>query len=143
MAVSIVLADDNKLIRKSLKALLETETGLAVIGEARDGVEALRQVKTLKPDVLVLDLMMPRISGLEVLARLQKGGAPTASVVLSIHNDPGYIEESLRLNARAYISKDAPPEDLIAAIISAATGRGYDCRRQKQTPDDFEALAAG
>ena len=125
--INIVIADDSQLIRKSLVSLLESDPDFKVVGEARDGFEAVELVNRLHPRVLVLDLMMPRLSGLEVLGNLRQSNPQVASVVLSMHNNIGYVRETLRLNAKAYVPKDAPPEELIQAVREAAAGRNYLC----------------
>jgi DNA-binding NarL/FixJ family response regulator len=125
--INIVVADDNQLIRKILIALFNSEPDFKVVGEARDGFEAVNQVNRLHPDVLVLDLMMPGLKGLEVLAKLRQSNTQIASVILSMHTDLAYVRESLRLSAKAYVPKDAPPEELIQAVREAAAGRNFSC----------------
>lgn len=120
---NIVIADDNRLVRKILISILESEPDLKVIGEARDGFEAVRLVKSLQPDVLVLDLMMPGMNGLGVLAKLKQSNPQIGVVVLSMHTDLSYVRETVRLRANAYVPKDAPPEELIEAVTEAAAGR--------------------
>jgi DNA-binding NarL/FixJ family response regulator len=81
----------------------------------------------LHPDVLVLDLMMPGLKGLEVLEKLRQANSQIATVILSMHTDLAYVRESLRLCAKAYVPKDAPPEELIQAVRKAAAGRNFSC----------------
>lgn len=123
--LTIILADDHKVVRKGLRVLLSCEPDFQIIGEAENGKDALNLAESLKPDVIVLDLMMPEINGLEV-ARLvcQKPQHP-AIVILSMHSNEAYVVEALRLGAQAYILKEASPEDLVFGIREAFAGRRY------------------
>lgn len=123
--ISIVLADDHNIVRKGLQALLSTEADLKVVGEASDGLEALELVEKLKPDILVLDLMMGGVNGLEVIRQLGKKHPEVGIVVLSMHNDESYVLEALRSGARAYILKDNTMEELVYAIREVHAGRRY------------------
>ena len=116
--VNIILADDNRTIRKGLKVLLGSEPDFEVVAEAENGLQALEIVNLLKPDVLVLDLMMPGLSGLEVIRSLVKDTPQTLIVVLSMHANEAYVSEALRCGAKAYILKESPPEELLKAIRS-------------------------
>ena len=113
--INIILADDHQVVRKGLKALLASEPEFSVIGEANDGLEALQLAERLQPDVLVLDLMMAGINGLEVTRQLSKKIPKIAIVILSMHSNEAYVQESLRSGAKAYILKESPPEELIHA----------------------------
>lgn len=123
--IKIILADDHQVVRKGLKALLASEPELSVIGEANDGLEALQLAERLQPDVLVLDLMMAGINGLEVTRQLNKKFPKIAIVILSMHSNEAYVLESLRSGARAYILKESPPEELIHAVKEVFAGRRY------------------
>jgi two-component system, NarL family, response regulator NreC len=125
--LKIVLADDHKIVRKGLKALLSSEPDFRIVGEAENGLEALEQVEKLKPDVLVLDLLMPGMNGLEVTRTLCRQPCFTKIVILSMHSSEAYVMEALRLGARAYILKESPPEELITGIRQAAAGHLYLC----------------
>lgn len=122
---SIVLADDHHVVRQGLRALLESETGFRVIGEASDGVDAARMVENLKPDVLVLDLMMGGMNGLEVTRHVTKQSPSTNVVILSMYGSEGYVLEALRAGAKAYVLKESSSEELIRAVREAAGGRHY------------------
>lgn len=122
---TIVLADDHRLLRETLRAALEREADLAVVGEADDGVEALDMVMRLDPDVLVLDLAMPRMDGLEVLRRLQRDPRGTRVVVLSAYTDPALIAEAANAGGWAYISKGASTAELVGAVRDAVAGRRH------------------
>jgi two-component system, NarL family, response regulator NreC len=123
--VNIILAEDHKVVRKGLNALLSSEPDFKVVGEAESGQEALDLVEKLQPDILVLDLVMPGLNGLEVARILGRQPGRTRIVVLSMHNSDVYIYEALRLGALAYILKESPAEELIRGIREAASGRRY------------------
>ena len=122
---SIVLADDHLIVRKGLKAILSAEPDFNIVGEAGDGLEAVDLVARLEPDILVLDLMMPGINGLEAIRQIARKNLKTAIVVLSMHNSEAYVLEALRSGAKAYILKEAPPEELIRAIREVTAGHSY------------------
>jgi two-component system response regulator NreC len=123
--IKIVLADDHHIVRKGLKALLSNETDLEVVGEAANGLEAVGLVERLSPDILVLDLMMPKINGLEVTGIVVKKCPATGIVILSMHNNEGYIFEAFRSGAKAYVLKDNTAEELITAIRQVKDGKCY------------------
>ena len=124
-AISVVVADDHHIVRRGLRALLDGEADIRVVGEAADGLDAVAEVERLRPDVLVLDLMMPGINGLEVVRRVRHRESRTQVVMLSMYGDEGYILEALRNGAMAYVLKDADPRDLLTAVRDAASGRRY------------------
>ena len=123
--VRILLADDHRIVLGGLRALLNNEPDFQVVGEASNGVEALELVRTLDPDVLVMDLMMPVMSGLEATARLYRSHARVAVVILSMHNDRSYVLEAMRIGARAYVLKDNTSDELVLAVREAFAGRIY------------------
>jgi DNA-binding NarL/FixJ family response regulator len=120
-----LLADDHGIVRRGLRSLLETEPGLEVIGEAADGLEAVKLASELKPDILILDIGLPRLNGIDVAARVQKLEPPPWVIVLTMHTDESYILRALAAGARAYLLKDATDEDLLPAIRAAANARPY------------------
>jgi two-component system response regulator NreC len=123
--IKIILADDHQVVRKGLKALLSSEPDFNIVGEAGDGLETVQLVEQVLPDILVLDLMMSGINGLEVTRQLSKKGVKTGIVILSMHNNEAYVLEALRSGAKAYILKDSPPEELTRAIREVSSGRRY------------------
>jgi len=98
---------------------------LTVVAEASDGMEALRMVEEHQPDVLIIDIGMPKMNGIEVAARTQKLGRPPSVIILSMHSDESYITRALAAGARAYLLKDATDEDLLPAIRMVATGKPF------------------
>jgi two-component system, NarL family, response regulator NreC len=123
--LDIVLADDHKVVRKGLSALLSSESDFRIVGEAEDGLQALALVEKLQPDILVLDLVMPGLSGLEVTRSICCKPSHTRIVILSMHSNEAYVVEALRLGAQAYILKEAPPEELIKGIRQVAAGHRF------------------
>lgn len=123
--INIILADDHNIVRKGIRAILADESDFKVIGEAADGLEAINLVEKLEPDVLVLDLMMGGINGLEVTRQLHKKCPKTGIVVLSMHSNEAYVIEALRSGAKGYILKDNTTEDLARAIREVAAGHRY------------------
>lgn len=124
-AVTIVLADDHPLVRLGLQALLQAQADFCVVGEASDGLEALRVVEHLKPQVLVLDLQMPHLSGLPVLQQVSKRCPATRVIILSMHRDESYVIQALQHGAAAYVLKDANSTELVQAIRAVASGHRY------------------
>ncbi len=122
---TIVLADDHRIVRQGLRVLLTAEADFKVVGEAGDGREALELVKRLNPDVLVLDLMMPGLNGLEVARQLNKQASKVGVVVLSMHDDEGFVLEALANGVSAYVLKDSNSSDLVQAVREVAAGRRY------------------
>jgi two-component system, NarL family, response regulator NreC len=122
---TLFLADDHQIVRQGLRALLATVGDFRLVGEAGDGPATLRDVIRLRPDVLVMDLMMPGMSGLEVARKLKAAAARTRIVVLSMHSDDAYVVEALRSGATAYVVKEAGAEALLQAIRHAARGERY------------------
>jgi DNA-binding NarL/FixJ family response regulator len=120
----VLLADDHGIVRRGLRSLIE-EAGLSVVAEASDGLEALRLTEEHHPDLLVLDIGMPRLNGIEVAARSQKLDRPPRVVILSMHADESYIIRALAAGAKAYLLKDATDEDLVPALRAVAAGKPF------------------
>ena len=123
--LTIVLADDHHVGRDGLRVLLERELDCSVVGEAGDGQEAVALVERLRPDLLIADLMMPGLTGLEVSRRVRQVAPATRVVVLSMHADESYVREALRAGATAYVLKDSLSSDFVTAVRQAAAGRRY------------------
>ncbi len=124
-ATTIVLGDDHTIVLKGLRALLESVPGFTVIGEATDGLKVANLVERLRPDVLVLDIVMPGLGGFDIARRLTKRVPKTHIVMLSMYSTEAYVSEALRSGASAYVLKDATADDLVTAIREAAAGRRY------------------
>jgi DNA-binding NarL/FixJ family response regulator len=124
-AVKIVLAEDHQIVRQGFRALLEAEPDFCVIGEATDGVEAVQLAERLQPDVMVVDLMMPGLSGLEVTARVGQLSPRTRVVILSAFDSEAYVVEALRNGAAGYVLKKSSATDLAHALREAVAGRRY------------------
>lgn len=122
---TIVLADDHHLVRQALRAVLKGEPDFSVIGEAGDGLEAVQLVERLQPDVLVLDLMMPGLNGLEATRQLSQRSPWTRVIILSMHSSEAYVLEALRHGAAGYVLKASSAADLIKAVREVAAGRHY------------------
>ncbi len=118
--IRILIVDDHPQIRESLQALFETKDGLAVIGQARNGQEALVKCAELMPDVILMDLEMPVMDGLTATRMLQRQEACPAIIILSAHTDPGWIDKILQAGACAFVSKTDGPDRIIQAIRHAA-----------------------
>src|ERR1044071_7514140 len=125
MKASILLADDHPIVRNGLQVVLSAEPDLRVIGEAVDGLEALRLADRHKPDVLVLDLAMPGMDGLEVIRQIRKRSPRTRVVVLSMYKNEAYVWEALKNGAIGYVLKDSVPTDIVAAVREALANRSY------------------
>jgi DNA-binding NarL/FixJ family response regulator len=123
--LTIVLADDHSVVRAGLRSLLERELACTVVGEAGNGPEALALVERLQPSLLVVDLMMPGLSGLEVARQARQTAPATRIVILSMHADESYVREALRVGVTAYVLKEALSTDFLYALQQAANGRRY------------------
>jgi two-component system response regulator NreC len=125
MTVSIVLADDHHIVRKGLRALLESEKDFRVIGEATDGLDTVKIVSDLTPDILVLDLMMPGLNGLDVARQIRQRGLKTRVVVLSMHANEAYVLEALKNGVSGYVLKNADMAEIVGAIRQVVAGSRY------------------
>lgn len=123
--ISIVLADDHVLVRKGIVAMLESEEEIDVVGEAGNGAEALASAKSLHPDILLLDIRMPEMNGLEAAARLKNFSPATKAVILSMHDSEEYVLEALRAGAYGYLLKDTDKSEFIKALRQIHGGSKY------------------
>src|SRR5437667_3340218 len=123
--ISIVLAEDHQVVREALRLLLEGVPDFSVLGEESDGLRVADLVDRLRPDVVVVDLMMPGLGGLEVTRRVTKRTPGTRVVILSMHGESAYVWEGLNNGASAYVLKDAGAACLAQAVREAAAGRRY------------------
>lgn len=122
---TILIADDHPLILKGLKKLLEGEHEFRVVGSATKGEEAIRLVKHHQPDMLILDLMLPDMNGLEVLKQVKQIAPQTRIVILSLHNDHSYIVEAFRNGAAGYVLKNSATTELVDAVRKVKSGQRY------------------
>ncbi|MGD0230616.1 MAG: response regulator transcription factor [Syntrophorhabdales bacterium] len=123
--ITIVLADDHPIVRQGVKALLQNEADFSLVGEAGDGLSAVEITARLKPRILVADLMMPRLNGLEVTRQVAKVSAETRVIILSMYLNEPYVLEALRNGAYGYVVKESNISDLVHAIREASAGRRY------------------
>lgn len=123
--IRILIADDHALVREGVRHVLETERDFEVIAEAKDGPEAVALATRHRPDVVVLDLTMPGLTGLEVLAQLRGSASDARVLVLSIHENEEYVLESVRAGALGYLRKDSTPAELRAAVRAIGEGNSH------------------
>lgn len=124
-AIRILLADDHIVMRSGLRLLLERQPNLRVVGEAADGQEAVRFAAAEKPEVVIMDIAMPHLNGVEATRQIVTRNPETAVVILSMHSDESYVLRSLKAGARAYLLKDSAEADLIAAIRAIQQGKSF------------------
>ena len=122
---TIVLADDHHIVRQGLRALLESEPNFRLVGETGDGLAAVRMVEKLQPQVLITDVMMPGLNGLEVTRQVRKAAPQTRVIILSMHANDAYVVEALKNGAVGYVLKDSQAADLVQAVKEVAAGRRY------------------
>ena len=123
--INIVLADDHVLVRKGIKAMLEADTDIHVVGEASNGSEALEVAKVYKPDILVLDVRMPFMTGLEAAAKLHQYSPLTKAVILSMHDSEEYVLQALDSGAYGYLLKDTDKDEFVKALRQIHDGNKY------------------
>src|SRR5688572_6245960 len=123
--INIILADDHVLVRKGIVAMLATDNEINVVGEAGNGTEALASAKALHPDILLLDIRMPEMTGLEAAARLKNYSPRTKAVILSMHDSEEYVLEALQAGAYGYLLKDTDKAEFIKALKQIHGGAKY------------------
>lgn len=121
----VLLADDHALVRRGLALILGTDAKVQLVGEARDGNETLQLVATLRPDVVVMDISMAGMNGLECTRLLSERSPNTKVIILSMHRDPVYVREALRVGAKGYLVKEDTEENLLSAIRNVAKGNAF------------------
>ena len=121
----ILLADDHTVVRSGLRALLERQNNFEIVGEAQNGRETVSLCASLQPDVVVMDVGMPLLNGIEATKALLKQSPSTGVVMLSMHSDESYVMRSLQAGARAYLLKDSAPSDLLSAIEAVSHGKSF------------------
>lgn len=123
--IRILIADDHAIVREGLRALLATEPDLELVAEATDGVQAVDKARALKPDVILLDLMMPRMDGVEAITEIKKDWQEARIIVLTSFSDDEKVFSAIRSGALGYLLKDSSPQDLLHAIHTVANGEGF------------------
>jgi two-component system response regulator NreC len=123
--IRILLADDHALVRHGFRMILAAQPDMEIAGEAGNGREAVELAQKLKPDVVVMDVTMPELNGIEATRRLIEISPRTRVLALSMHKDAVYVREILRAGARGYLLKDSADSDLLAAVRAVAKGEGY------------------
>ena len=123
--VRVLIADDHTLVRESLVGLLQGDAGIMVVAQAADGVETVEKALATRPDVVITDLSMPRLGGLEVVRRLREALPDTKVLVLTMHKEDEYVLQAVRAGASGYLVKDSAASELLAAVRSLHAGRGY------------------
>lgn len=123
--MKILLADDHNVLRKGLRRILEEQSDLEVVGEASDGREAVNLNNLLRPDIVVMDIAMPLLNGLEATRQIMQRGNEVNVLILSMYSDENYVVQALRAGARGYLLKDTAEEDLINAVRTVAKGQPF------------------
>lgn len=121
----LVIADDHPIFRRGLRQVLEAEPGLHVVAEASNGVDAIEAIRTLAPDVAVLDVAMPRMTGLDVAQEVSRAQLPTRLVFLTLHEQGAIFERAMTLGAGGYVLKDAALCEVVGAVRAVAAGRRF------------------
>ena len=153
MSVTVLLADDHPIVRQGLRHLLEAEPNIRMVGEASNGLEAVQLVEKFKPDVLIVDIVMPELNGLEVLKQVRERSPHTCCIVLSMQSADVYVVEALKAGASGYVLKETGPSELINAVHQVIQGERYLSPRiserlidmliessQKSTVDPYQTL---
>jgi two-component system response regulator NreC len=146
--IRILLADDHKMVRQGFRLILLSQDDMEVVGETSNGREAVELAESLKPDVVVMDVTMPELNGIEATRRLKDSSPYTRVLALSVHRDPVYVREIVRAGAQGYLLKESADTDLLAAVRAVARGNGYlspevsghilkDYRKQATNPVDL------
>jgi DNA-binding NarL/FixJ family response regulator len=125
MKIRVLLADDHGIVRKGMRFLLDRQPDVEVVGEAADGREAVRLADELNPNVVVMDIAMPMLNGIEATAQIVKRNPRMGVIILSMHSDENYLLSALEAGARGYLLKDSAEEDAVRAIRSVADGKPF------------------
>jgi len=143
--IRVLLADDHQLLIDGLRPLLEKQKNIEVIGIAKDGIEAIKQALKHRPDIILLDISMPGLNGIDAAKRILKEFAGAKIIMLSMHADPRYIQESLRSGVRGYILKESAAMELIEAISDVQKGKIFFSRsvREKVLHEYVEWIREG
>ncbi len=141
-SIRLLLADDHKLFRAGLKQILSRQPELLVVGEAENGFQAVELAMSLKPDLVLMDISMPELNGIEATRRILETNPTIKIVILSMHSDRRYISEALRVGAKGYLLKDSAPEELNLALHKAMQNQFYlSSKINEQVITDFIRLS--
>lgn len=121
--IRLILADDHGMVRKGIREYLETDPRMEIVGEATDGEQALEMARTLLPDVVLLDVQMPRLNGIETARRIRSEKLKCAILMVSAYDDDPYVMSALQAGANGYVLKTAAPADLVKAVLTVRAGR--------------------
>lgn len=125
MSITILIADDHDIIRQGLKSILAQRPEYKVIGEAQDGEDALEKAEKLKPDVLLLDISMPKISGLDIIGQVKRRSPNTEIIMISVHKMNAYILKAFKAGVKGYLIKENAADELLLALGRVCAGRTY------------------
>jgi RNA polymerase sigma factor (sigma-70 family) len=143
MTLHILLVEDHHIIRQGIKSLLEKQDGLCVVGEAEDGRQAVDLAKQLKPDVIIMDVTMPQLNGIEATRKILEDNPDAKIIALSVHSDDAFVSGMLTAGASAYLLKDCLVQELVAAIHSVANDQFYLSRSIARTVvQEYRSLKA-
>jgi DNA-binding NarL/FixJ family response regulator len=123
--ITVLLVDDHLLVRQGLRKILEADQRIAVVGEVGDGESAIEAALRLRPDVVVLDIGLPGINGIEAASRIRRRMGNVAVLMVSMHGDEFYVRRSLKAGAKGYVLKDSEELDLVRAVLTVARGDSY------------------
>lgn len=146
MPYTILIADDHDIIREGIKNILRKQPEYTLVGEARDGVEALEKVESLKPDILLLDITMPKKTGLEILEQIQRVSHKTKILIISVHKTDAYVMRALKAGVKGYLNKENAADDLLPALRKITAGQvyltsevsSYLLKKASQTPEEIK-----
>ncbi|MBI5872823.1 MAG: response regulator transcription factor [Candidatus Omnitrophica bacterium] len=125
MPYKILIADDHDIIREGIKNILRNQAAYEIAGEAQDGEEVLEKVASLKPDILLLDITMPKKSGLEIISQIQRLSKKTSILIISVHKADAYVMQALKAGVRGYLNKENAADDLLPALRKITAGQIY------------------
>jgi DNA-binding NarL/FixJ family response regulator len=141
--IRVFLAEDHETVREGLRLIIDAQSDLQIVGEAADGYEAIDRVRALLPDVVVMDISMPRMNGLKAARQLKMLCPDVGIVALTRHKEGGYVQELLQAGAKGYVLKQSPSDELLRAIRAVGSGKGYlDPEMTSAVVDDYAGRAA-